>query len=211
MLHLKILSGGRAGETVEVQQDVLVIGSAAGSELCLSDEGISSEHCRIVISPDRIRVDDLESDTVDFIDNYDGKYREPLVLPSRLPNLLVNGSDGIAVGMATDIPPHNLKEVCDGLIRMIDEPDVSLQDLLEIIPDTPRNRELKARIGAAVRKYGGIGVRIEDDYVISARGVEWLSRAPREIEEIEALMAERFAGPAARDAAKVEWYRSQPR
>ena len=79
-------------------------------------------------------LDDLESDTVDFIDNYDGKYREPLVLPSRLPNLLVNGSDGIAVGMATDIPPHNLKEVCDGLIRMIDEPDVSLQDLLEIIP-----------------------------------------------------------------------------
>jgi DNA gyrase subunit A len=79
-------------------------------------------------------LDDLESDTVDFIDNYDGKYREPLVLPSRLPNLLVNGSDGIAVGMATDIPPHNLKEVCDGLIRMIDAPDVSLQDLLEIIP-----------------------------------------------------------------------------
>lgn len=79
-------------------------------------------------------LDDLESDTVDFIDNYDGKYREPLVLPSRLPNLLVNGSDGIAVGMATDIPPHNLREVCDGLIRMIDEPDVSLQVLLEIIP-----------------------------------------------------------------------------
>ena len=51
---------------------------------------------------------DLEHDTVDFIDNYDGKYREPLVLPSKFPNLLVNGSDGIAVGMATDIPPHNL-------------------------------------------------------------------------------------------------------
>ena len=62
-------------------------------------------------------LDDLERDTVDFIDNYDGKYREPLVLPSKFPNLLVNGSDGIAVGMATEIPPHNLREVCDALIR----------------------------------------------------------------------------------------------
>ena len=69
---------------------------------------------------------DLERDTVDFIDNYDGKYREPLVLPSKFPNLLVNGSDGIAVGMATDIPPHNLREVCDALIRLIDEPDVTI-------------------------------------------------------------------------------------
>lgn len=77
---------------------------------------------------------DLERDTVDFIDNYDGKYREPLVLPSKFPNLLVNGSDGIAVGMATEIPPHNLREVCDGLIKLIDEPDASLAQLIEIIP-----------------------------------------------------------------------------
>jgi DNA gyrase subunit A len=77
---------------------------------------------------------DLEFDTVDFIDNYDGKYREPLVLPSRFPNLLVNGSDGIAVGMATDIPPHNLREVCDGLVKLIDEPEVSITQLMEIIP-----------------------------------------------------------------------------
>jgi Xaa-Pro aminopeptidase len=92
------------------------------------------------------------------------------------------------------------------------EPGIYVRaNLLEILPDTPRNRELKGRIGAAVRKYAGIGVRIEDDYVVSAQGLEWLSRAPREIEEIEALMAERFAGPAARDAAKVEWYRAQPR
>ncbi|MFO0926786.1 MAG: DNA gyrase subunit A [Gemmataceae bacterium] len=77
---------------------------------------------------------DLESDTVDFMDNYDGKYREPLVLPSKFPNLLVNGSDGIAVGMATDIPPHNLREVCDALIRVIDEPDISIVQLMEIIP-----------------------------------------------------------------------------
>jgi DNA gyrase subunit A len=79
-------------------------------------------------------LEDLKSDTVDFIDNYDGKYREPLVLPSKFPNLLVNGSDGIAVGMATEIPPHNLREVCDGLIRLIDEPDATVEQLMEQIP-----------------------------------------------------------------------------
>ena len=74
---------------------------------------------------------DLEYDTVDFIDSYDGKYREPLVLPCRFPNLLVNGSDGIAVGMATDIPPHNLREVCNAAIRVIDDPGVSVQTLIQ--------------------------------------------------------------------------------
>jgi len=77
---------------------------------------------------------DLERETVDFIDNYDGKYREPLVLPARFPNLLVNGSDGIAVGMATEIPPHNLGEVCEGLIRLIDNPDITIDELMEAIP-----------------------------------------------------------------------------
>jgi DNA gyrase subunit A len=81
-----------------------------------------------------VMLEDLDRDTVDFIDNYDGKYREPLVLPSKFPNLLVNGSDGIAVGMATEIPPHNLREVCDAMIRVIDEPDVALEQLMEIIP-----------------------------------------------------------------------------
>jgi DNA gyrase subunit A len=74
---------------------------------------------------------DLDRDTVDFIDNYDGKYREPLVLPSKFPNLLVNGSDGIAVGMATEIPPHNLREVCESLIRLIDNPEATLEELME--------------------------------------------------------------------------------
>ena len=77
---------------------------------------------------------DLDADTVDYIDNYDGKYREPLVLPSKFPNLLVNGSDGIAVGMATDIPPHNLREVCDATIQLLDDPDASVLDLLETVP-----------------------------------------------------------------------------
>src|SRR6516165_7508160 len=77
---------------------------------------------------------DLERDTVDYIDNYDGKYREPLVLPSKFPNLIVNGSDDIAVGMATEIPPHYLLEVCAGLIRLIDNPNVSVEQLMETIP-----------------------------------------------------------------------------
>src|SRR5437773_6042633 len=79
-------------------------------------------------------LEDLERDTVDFTDNYDGKYREPMVLPSKFPNLLVNGSDGIAVGMATEIPPHNLREVCDALIKLIDEPETNILQLMEIIP-----------------------------------------------------------------------------
>src|SRR5438105_1217339 len=77
---------------------------------------------------------DLEYDTVDYIDSYDGKYREPLVLPGKFPNLLVNGSDGIAVGMATDIPPHNLREVCDALIHLVDHPDATIPELMEILP-----------------------------------------------------------------------------
>jgi DNA gyrase subunit A len=94
---------------------------------------------------------DLEADTVDFIDSYDGKFREPLVLPSKFPNLLVNGSDGIAVGMATDIPPHNLREVCDAAIKIIDEPEVGLLELMEIIPgpDFPTGGIICGRQGIA--------------------------------------------------------------
>src|SRR5437879_10363193 len=94
-------------------------------------------------------LNDLDRETVDYIDNYDGKYREPLVLPSKFPNLLVNGSDGIAVGMATEIPPHNLREVCNALIRLIDEPELSMERLLEIIPgpDFPTGGTICGRQG----------------------------------------------------------------
>ncbi|MBM3979378.1 MAG: DNA gyrase subunit A [Planctomycetes bacterium] len=94
-------------------------------------------------------LEDLERDTVDFIDNYDGKFREPLVLPSKFPNLLVNGSDGIAVGMATHIPPHNLREVCKGLVALIDNPHTSLHELIEIIPgpDFPTGGVIMGRQG----------------------------------------------------------------
>ncbi len=74
---------------------------------------------------------DLDYETVDFIETYDNKNREPLVLPCKFPNLLVNGADGIAVGMATDIPPHNLREVCNAAMRVIDDPGVSVQTLVE--------------------------------------------------------------------------------
>ena len=79
-------------------------------------------------------LDDLELDTVDYVPTYDERNTEPVVLPSRFPNLLVNGAGGIAVGMATSIPPHNLGEVCRALVRMIDEPSVSMAELLQIIP-----------------------------------------------------------------------------
>ncbi|OGQ17959.1 MAG: DNA gyrase subunit A, partial [Deltaproteobacteria bacterium RIFCSPHIGHO2_02_FULL_60_17] len=77
---------------------------------------------------------DLDKETVDFIPNYDDSLKEPTVLPSRIPNLLVNGSSGIAVGMATNIPPHNLGEVVDGLVAMVEKPDISVKELMKYIP-----------------------------------------------------------------------------
>lgn len=92
---------------------------------------------------------DLDHDTVDFIDNYDGKYREPLVLPGKFPNLLVNGSGGIAVGMATEIPPHNLREVCNALIALIDKPDLSFLEIIDLLPgpDYPTGGIIMGRQG----------------------------------------------------------------
>ncbi len=92
---------------------------------------------------------DIDKDTVDFTTNYDDRLKEPVVLPSRFPNLLVNGSVGIAVGMATNIPPHNLGEVVDGMCAMIDNPDISLEELMEHIkgPDFPTNGVIMGRAG----------------------------------------------------------------
>ncbi len=77
---------------------------------------------------------DIDKNTVDFVPNYDGELKEPVVLPARFPNLLVNGSDGIAVGMATYIPPHNLKEVINGCVAMIDNPEIDIDGLMQYIP-----------------------------------------------------------------------------
>jgi DNA gyrase subunit A len=93
---------------------------------------------------------DLDKDTVDFKDNYDGSEQEPVVLPSRIPNLLVNGAGGIAVGMATNIPPHNLGEIVDACLAYVDDPEVSLDALLDIVPgpDFPTGGEIIGRTGA---------------------------------------------------------------
>ena len=92
---------------------------------------------------------DLDKDTVDFLPNFDGTEEEPFVLPARYPNLLVNGADGIAVGMATNIPPHNLAEVIDGAIAMIDNPEISVEELMEYIPapDFPTGGVIMGRSG----------------------------------------------------------------
>jgi len=100
---------------------------------------------------------DIDRDTVDFAPNFDGSLQEPLVLPARLPDLLVNGATGIAVGMATSIPPHNLGEICDAVARLIDEPDTTTEELAIIVqgPDFPT---------------GGVIYRMRKDYVTDADG-----------------------------------------
>src|SRR5881409_1040674 len=94
-------------------------------------------------------LEELDSDTVDFGPNYDESKREPVVLPARFPNLLVNGSAGIAVGMATNIPPHNLGEVADAIVAMIDDPDVSADKLMQHVkgPDFPGGGIIVGRSG----------------------------------------------------------------
>ncbi len=77
---------------------------------------------------------DIDKETVDFADNYDGSEREPVVLPSAFPNLLVNGSSGIAVGMTTNVPPHNLREVVDAIKRLVEDPDIGLDELMQVLP-----------------------------------------------------------------------------
>ncbi|MBF2077813.1 MAG: DNA gyrase subunit A, partial [Synechococcales cyanobacterium T60_A2020_003] len=90
--------------------------------------------CRLRSLATNSLLQDIEADTVDFIDNYDASQQEPLVLPSRIPQLLLNGSSGIAVGMATNIPPHNLGELIDGVIALIRNPELTDGELLSLIP-----------------------------------------------------------------------------
>ena len=120
-------------------------------------------------------VRDIEKDTVDFTDNFDGEEKEPVVLPSRVPNLLINGSNGIAVGMATSIPPHNLSDTIDACIKRIDEPNCSTDDLIKIIkaPDFPTGASILGR-DAAREAYetgtGKITVRSKSEIEETARG-----------------------------------------
>src|SRR6201988_1371776 len=92
---------------------------------------------------------DIEKETVDFVPNFDETEKEPTVLPTRVPNLLVNGASGIAVGMATNIPPHNLKEIVDATVLMIEKPDTTLKEVLKIVPgpDFPTGGYIAGREG----------------------------------------------------------------
>jgi DNA gyrase subunit A len=103
---------------------------------------------------------DIDKDTVDFVPNYDENEQEPVVLPTRMPNLLVNGSSGIAVGMATNIPPHNLTEVVDGLIMLIENPDATVDDLMKVIPgpDFPTRGFIYGRTGIREAYTTGRGI-----------------------------------------------------
>jgi DNA gyrase subunit A len=103
---------------------------------------------------------DIDKDTVDFTPNFDESLQEPVVLPTKVPNLLVNGSAGIAVGMATNIPPHNLGEIVDGLVRVIDEPDVSIDELMKLIPgpDFPTRGYIYGRGGIREAYTTGRGI-----------------------------------------------------
>ena len=118
---------------------------------------------------------DINKDTVDFMPNFDGDEREPVVLPARIPNLLVNGSSGIAVGMATSIPPHNLTDVINAVIRMIDDEDCTIDDIIDIIkaPDFPTGAEIIGRhdaIEAYKTGQGKVTVRSKYKFEETNRG-----------------------------------------
>lgn len=100
-------------------------------------------------APAAMMLDDLDLDTVDMVPTYDQRRSEPVVLPSKFPNLLVNGTSGIAVGMATSIPPHNLGEVCEGLMRLLDDPHMTIHELMDVIPgpDFPTGGIICGRAG----------------------------------------------------------------
>ncbi len=147
---------------------------------------------------------DIEKDTVDFQDNYDGKDQEPTVLPTRFPNMLVNGAGGIAVGMATNIPPHNLGEVIDGTLALIENPDLSTEALMDYIPapDFPTGGVILGRSGARKAYLEGRGsviirakTRIEevrkDRYAIILDEIPYQVNKASLIEKIADLVREK--------------------
>ena len=147
---------------------------------------------------------DIEKDTVDFTDNYDGKDQEPTVLPARFPNMLVNGAGGIAVGMATNIPPHNLGEVIDATLALIEDPDLSTERLIEIVPapDFPTGGVILGRSGARKAYLEGRGsvimrakTRVEeirkDRYAIILDEIPYQVNKASMIEKIAELVREK--------------------
>lgn len=141
---------------------------------------------------------DIDKETVDFQDNYDGREREPVVLPARFPNLLVNGSGGIAVGMATNIPPHNLGEVVDGCIALIEDPNITLDKIIEIIPgpDFPTGGIILGHSGVRSAYETGRGsiimrAKVDIEEIRSGRQAIIVSEIPYQVNK--ATMIEKMA------------------
>jgi len=141
---------------------------------------------------------DLDKDTVDFMPNFDDSLQEPVVLPSRLPNLLVNGSSGIAVGMATNIPPHNLSEVCDALSYLIDNPDAGVDELMKYVkgPDFPTGGIILGKDGivsAYATGHGKVLVRAKAYYEESTTGRQQIIVTELPYQTNKAALVEKIA------------------
>ena len=143
------------------------------------DNAAASRYTEAKLNPLAVELlQDIEKETVNMIPNFDNTLKEPVVLPGKLPNLLINGSSGIAVGMTTNIPPHNLTEVCDGIIKVIDKPETTIEELLEIIkgPDFPTGGQIvgntlkdlyiQGKAGFVVRGKVSIEAHKDREYVI---------------------------------------------
>jgi DNA gyrase subunit A len=146
----------------------------------------------------QLLLDDIDKDTVDYQDNYDGSFREPRVLPAKFPNLLVNGAGGIAVGMATNIPPHNLGEVIDACVALIDDPALSIDELINIIPgpDFPTGGIILGRQGMRSAYHLGRGSivmrgKVRIDTIRKDREAIIISEIPYQVNK--ASMVERIA------------------
>jgi DNA gyrase subunit A len=142
----------------------------------LDDGPAAARYTECRLAPIALRLlDGIDQETVDFDENYSGEYREPTVLPARFPNLLVNGSQGIAVAMATNIPPHNLGEVIDATLHLIDHPDATPEDLMAFVkgPDFPTGGQILGRQGI-IDSYttgrGSVRMRATAEIVESKRG-----------------------------------------
>jgi DNA gyrase subunit A len=141
---------------------------------------------------------DLDKDTVDFMPNFDDSLQEPVVLPSKLPNLLINGSSGIAVGMATNIPPHNLNEVCDALSYLIDNPEAGVDELMKYVkgPDFPTGGVILGRDGivsAYATGHGKILVRAKAYYEESTSGKQQIIVTELPYQTNKAALVEKIA------------------
>jgi len=160
---------------------------------------------------------DIDKETVDFVDNYDGKEKEPVVLPTRVPNLLINGSAGIAVGMATNIPPHNLGEVVTACIALMDDPNVSIANLMQIIPgpDFPTAGIINGSQGIALAYATGRGrldvrarTTIEEDdkgrQAIIITELPYQVNKARLLERIAELVREKIIDGIASDGLRDE-------